>query len=66
MCEDYWPTPQMESRGMPWNLLIGVAIASPSGVGAALSISGSNMAGVVGVAISASLLPPAVNCGLLM
>jgi hypothetical protein len=42
----------------------GLAIAIPSGLGVALSIAGNNSGGLVGVAISASLLPPAVNTGL--
>ena len=46
-------------------LVVGVFIAVPSGVGVALAVLGGNQAGGVGVAISASLLPPAVNTGLL-
>lgn len=42
----------------------GLAIAIPSGLGVALSIAGDNSGGLVGVAISASLLPPAVNTGM--
>jgi len=38
-----------------------VLIAVPSGAGVALSILGGNTGSLVGVAISASLLPPAVN-----
>jgi uncharacterized membrane protein len=60
-----WPTEQMESRGQPGTLLIGVLIALPSGVGVALSKTDDGYAGgLVGVAISASLLPPAVNAGM--
>lgn len=44
--------------------MLGLAIAIPSGMGVALSILGNNTASLVGVAISASLLPPAVNCGM--
>lgn len=46
------------------NLAVGLAIAIPSGIGVALSVLGNNTGSLVGVAISASLLPPAVNCGL--
>ena len=35
-------------------------------MGVALSILGNNTSSLVGVAISASLLPPAVNCGMLL
>lgn len=59
-----WPSEFMESRGDPIALLVGLAIAIPSGLGVALSITGANTSGLVGVAISASLLPPAVNAGL--
>ncbi|KAK8813252.1 hypothetical protein WA158_002844 [Blastocystis sp. Blastoise] len=60
-----FPTPEMASRGDPYNLILGFAIAIPSGIGCVLGISGRNTSSLVGVAISASLLPPAVNCGLL-
>eukprot|EP00494_Astrolonche_serrata_P029935 UN30202 len=59
-----WPTEQMASRGQLRTLAEGFSVAFPSGIGVALSILGGNMAGLVGVAISASLLPPAVNTGL--
>lgn len=48
-------------RGMLRSLWVGVLIALPSGAGVALSILGGNTGSLVGVAISASLLPPAVN-----
>ena len=44
-------------------MLIGIVIAVPSGVGVALSALSNNTASLVGVAISAALLPPAVNVG---
>eukprot|EP00904_Undaria_pinnatifida_P000673 jgi/Undpi1/10606/HiC_scaffold_29.g13056.m1 len=59
-----WPTHEMETRGNPWGLLTGIAIAIPSGMAVALSILSKNVNSLVGVAISASLLPPAVNTGL--
>ncbi|CAF1547769.1 unnamed protein product [Adineta ricciae] len=60
-----FPTPEMKARGDLKRLWVGVLIALPSGAGVALSILGGNIGSLVGVAISASLLPPAVNCGLL-
>jgi len=48
-------------RGLRRSLWVGVLIALPSGAGVALSILGGNTGSLVGVAISASLLPPAVN-----
>ena len=60
-----WPTKEILSR-TGWScLVVGVCVAIPSGVGVALAVLGGNQAGGVGVAISASLLPPAVNTGLL-
>eukprot|EP01084_Bolivina_argentea_P198704 340179_1 len=60
-----WPTEQMSSRGTIAGLADGAFIAAASGVGVALSVLGDYLSTVVGVAISASLLPPAVNCGML-
>ncbi len=48
-------------RGLVRSLYVGVLIAVPSGAGVALSVLGGNSGSLVGVAISASLLPPAVN-----
>lgn len=59
-----WPTTEMASR-TGWScLVVGVAVAVPSGLGVAISVLGGNSGSMVGVAISASLLPPAVNTGL--
>jgi uncharacterized hydrophobic protein (TIGR00271 family) len=60
-----WPTPEMSSRGELIGLGTGFAIALASGFGVALSVLAGNLSSLVGVAISASLLPPAVNTGLL-
>mmetsp|Transcript_34335 Transcript_34335/g.67625 ORF Transcript_34335/g.67625 Transcript_34335/m.67625 type:complete len:250 (+) Transcript_34335:177-926(+) len=69
MAEEYgWPTDEMSGRGTRWNLVVGVMIAIPSGVGVALGkieTKGGGISSLIGVAISASLLPPAVNCGVL-
>lgn len=59
-----WPTEEMLSRGELRALWVGILIAIPSGAGVALSVLGGNAGSLVGVAISASLLPPAVNCGI--
>ena len=56
-----WPTGEMAGRGTNSGLIVGLAIALPSGIGVALSVLGNNTSSLVGVAISASLLPPAVN-----
>ncbi|GBG29488.1 Hypothetical Protein FCC1311_057092 [Hondaea fermentalgiana] len=60
------PTEEMWSRAYGTAVLVGISIAIPSGVGVALSVLGNNTSSLVGVAISASLLPPAVNTGTLL
>ena len=55
----------MHGRGTDAGIYIGIVIAVVSGIGVALSILSNNANSLVGVAISASLLPPAVNCGML-
>ncbi|KAL4236590.1 hypothetical protein ACF0H5_004975 [Mactra antiquata] len=62
---DAWPTSEMKSRGMLRSLWVGMLIALPSGAGVAISVLGGNAGSLVGVAISASLLPPACNAGML-
>ena len=42
----------------------GVFVAIPSGVGVAIAITGNISPALVGVAISAALLPPIVNSGM--
>ena len=49
------------SRCKLHSLIVGVFTAIPSGAAAAIGILGGNIGSLVGVAISASLLPPAVN-----
>uniref|UniRef100_A0A7S2XSZ6 TIGR00341 family protein n=1 Tax=Attheya septentrionalis TaxID=420275 RepID=A0A7S2XSZ6_9STRA len=61
---ELWPTNEMQIRGDVEGLYTGIAIAIPSGMGVSLSILGGNTGSLVGVAISASLLPPAVNAGI--
>ncbi|XP_065568586.1 uncharacterized protein LOC136032265 isoform X1 [Artemia franciscana] len=58
-------TEEMKSRGQLRSLGIGLLVAIPSGVGVALSVLGNNVGSLVGVAISAALLPPVVNAGML-
>lgn len=62
---DEWPTHEMLSRGTRTTFLAGIPIAFFSGLGVALSVLDDSTSSLVGVAISASLLPPAVNCGML-
>ncbi|XP_075153043.1 uncharacterized protein LOC142226744 [Haematobia irritans] len=58
-------TNEILSRCELHSLIVGVFTAIPSGAAAAIGILGGNVGSLVGVAISASLLPPAVNSGLL-
>ncbi|KAH8410648.1 hypothetical protein KR009_009870 [Drosophila setifemur] len=58
-------TEEMLSRCDLHSLIVGVFTAIPSGAAAAIGILGGNIGSLVGVAISASLMPPAVNSGLL-
>ena len=56
-----WPTNMMQERGL-WRVLwVGTLVAFPSGCAVAISMLSANEAGLVGVAISVSLLPPCVN-----
>lgn len=63
--DGFWLKDEMVARGQLRSLWVGVLIALPSGAGVALSVLGGNVGSLVGVAISASLLPPVVNSGLL-
>jgi len=60
-----WPTDEMLGRGNYRSLWIGVLWALPSGTGVALALLQGSAGPLIGVAISASLLPPIVNCGIL-
>ncbi|XP_049513794.1 uncharacterized protein LOC119466483 isoform X2 [Dermacentor silvarum] len=58
-----WPNSEQTARGQWRSLWVGALVALPSGAGVAMAILGGNSACLVGVAISASLLPPSINCG---
>ena len=60
-----WPTSEMDSRATIQNLIIGIPIAFFSGLGVTVSALDEQTSSLVGVAISASLLPPAINAGML-
>lgn len=59
-----WPTPEMASRAWLWVLGLGIAVAAASGGGVALAVTRGEVSSLVGVAIAASLMPPAVNAGM--
>jgi uncharacterized membrane protein len=48
-------------RGKLQSLWVGLLVAVPSGAAVAIGILNGNISSLVGAAISASLLPPAVN-----
>ncbi len=55
---------QISSRGEWIALVWGAGVAEPSGVGVALGVSSDHVSALIGVAISAALLPPITNSGL--
>lgn len=57
---------EMISRGKMSGLLVGLVIAAPSAVAVVLAVSKGGFNAIVGTAISVSLLPPVVNCGICM
>ncbi|CRL06705.1 CLUMA_CG019556, isoform A [Clunio marinus] len=58
-------TLEMSNRTNFHSVIVGIFIALPSGAAVAIAVLGENFGSLVGVAISASLLPPAVNTGLM-
>jgi len=62
---DDWPTDEMKSRGQVDTFLVALPVAFFSGLGVAVSLLDEQTNSLVGVAISASLLPPAVNAGVM-
>ena len=61
---DEWPTHEMAVRGDWQNFYVALPVAFFSGLGVAVSLLDDQANSLVGVAISASLLPPAVNAGI--
>ncbi|XP_017466474.1 PREDICTED: uncharacterized protein LOC108359231 [Rhagoletis zephyria] len=59
-----WPTAEMSGRGNARSLWMGIMWALTSGTGVAVALLQGSAGPLIGVAISASLLPPMVNCGL--
>lgn len=58
-----WPNSEQLTRTTWQNFWVGLPIAFFSGLGVAVSLLDDQTNSLVGVAISASLLPPAVNAG---
>jgi uncharacterized hydrophobic protein (TIGR00271 family) len=62
---DSWPTEEMKSRASYESLYVALPVAFFSGLGVAVSLLDEQTSSLVGVAISASLLPPAINAGVI-
>lgn len=61
-----FPTSEMEGRGEAYGLVSSTIVAIASGVVIGNAVTSSGINSLVGVAISASLLPPIVNSGILL
>uniref|UniRef100_A0A182REY6 DUF389 domain-containing protein n=1 Tax=Anopheles funestus TaxID=62324 RepID=A0A182REY6_ANOFN len=59
-----FPTEEMKGRGNARSLWMGILWALTSGSGVAVALLQGSAGPLIGVAISASLLPPVVNCGM--
>lgn len=55
---------EMLSRCELHSLVVGILIALPSGAAVAIAVLGENVGSLVGVGISSSILPPAINTGM--
>eukprot|EP01094_Clydonella_sp_ATCC50884_P020256 TRINITY_DN4171_c0_g1_i1.p1 TRINITY_DN4171_c0_g1~~TRINITY_DN4171_c0_g1_i1.p1 ORF type:complete len:351 (-),score=111.55 TRINITY_DN4171_c0_g1_i1:185-1237(-) len=66
--DDYFiiPNKQMRIRSMWESLLLGSIVACASGISVALTLTSEAVSGIVGVALSSSVLPAAVNSGMLL
>ena len=62
--EYHWPTESMKERGDPRALYTGVIFAIASGIAVGVAVTSNGVNSLVGVAISASLLPLIVNAGM--
>jgi uncharacterized membrane protein len=51
----------MSSRGTAYSLIGGIFVAIPSGAGVTIALTGGISSTLIGVAISAALLPPIVR-----
>lgn len=60
-----WPNAEQAGRCTWSNFFVGLPVAFFSGLGVAVSLLDEQTSCLVGVAISASLLPPAVNAGMM-
>eukprot|EP01033_Poteriospumella_lacustris_P012118 gene12118-8665_t len=60
-----WPNSQMMHEGMAFNLVISIIVSAAAGMVLGISLTSAGGNALVGTAISAGLLPPLVNAGML-
>ena len=60
-----WPTPQMIPLGGSFYLVISIFVSAAAGMVLGVSLTSTGGNALVGTAISAGLLPPIVNAGML-
>lgn len=60
-----WPNSAMMPEGQGFNLVISIVVSAAAGVVLAVSLTSTGGNPLVGTAISAGLLPPIVNAGML-
>lgn len=61
-----WPNDQMMHEGMAFNLVISIIVSAAAGMVLGVSMTAAGGNALVGTAISAGLLPPLVNAGMLI
>lgn len=61
----WWPTPEMQVRGLWRTLWYGALQALAAGGAIAVTLLNDNQAALVGVAVASTFLPPFINTGLL-
>lgn len=60
-----WPTEEMLLRGSLNNYAISPLVSASAGAALGVSVTAGGVNGMIGVALSASLLPPIINSGIL-
>ena len=61
-----WPTDVMMHNGQAYSLIISIVVSAAAGCVLAVTITSAGVNSLVGTAISAGLLPPIVNAGMLI
>jgi len=61
-----WPTDVMMAKGQAYSLVISIIVSAAAGAILGVSVTSGGVNALVGTAISAGLLPPLVNAGMLI